>query len=186
MAFLYVFPSGVSAVVLFFFFWGCRASIYVEKQVFRHLFSTVRSRFSVFWYRLLASSADIGKSLSAEWFFIRLKAIPGNAAWKQKMSFLHGFLLTFGFSWQEFPFLGLWCKRGGCCLFAGIFISFPDILSARKCWLVRLSVMPDFSFFWPDSGCMPWKWYKKQNKCNIGEREILFLFVILRQEQSNN
>lgn len=75
--------------------------------------------------------------------------------WKQKMSFLHGFLLTFGFSWQEFPFLELWCKRGGCCLFAGIFISFPDILSARKCWLVRLSVMPDFSFFWPDSGCMP-------------------------------
>lgn len=63
------------------------------------------------------------------------------------MPLLHGFLLTFGFSWQEFPFLGLWCKRGGCCLFAGIFISFPDILSARKCWLVRLSVMPDFSFF---------------------------------------
>ena len=71
------------------------------------------------------------------------------------MPLLHGFLLTFGFSWQEFPFLGLWCKRGGCCLFAGIFISFPDILSARKCWLVRLSLMPDFSFFWPDSGCMP-------------------------------
>ena len=63
------------------------------------------------------------------------------------MPLLHGFLLTFGFPWQEFPFLGLWCKRGSCCLFVGIFISFPDILSARKCWLVRLSVMPDFSFF---------------------------------------
>ena len=94
------------------------------------------------------------------------------------MPLLHGFLLTFGFSWQEFPFLGLWCKRGGCCLFAGIFISFPDILSARKCWLVRLSVMPDFSFFWPDSGCMPVSYthldvYKRQvPSCGIEIAEI--------------
>ena len=64
--FLCVFPWGVSAVVLFFFFEAVGLFIYVEKQGFRHLVSTVRSRFSVFWYRLPASSADIGKSLSAE------------------------------------------------------------------------------------------------------------------------
>lgn len=27
------------------------------------------------------------------------------------MSLLHGFLLTFGFSWQEFPFLGYGVKE---------------------------------------------------------------------------
>lgn len=49
------------------------------------------------------------------------------------MPLLHGFLLTFGFSWQEFPFLGLWCKRGGCCLFVGVlflFLTFCSQLSA--------------------------------------------------------
>lgn len=46
--FLCVFPWGVSAVVLFFFFEAVGLFIYVEKQGFRHLFSTVRSRFSVF------------------------------------------------------------------------------------------------------------------------------------------
>ena len=66
MAFFMCISVGRFRCRFFFIFCGRRAFIYVEKQGFRHLFSTVRSRFSVFWYGLPASSADIGKSLSAE------------------------------------------------------------------------------------------------------------------------
>ncbi len=133
MAFFMCISVGRFRCRFVFLFWGRRAFIYVEKQGFRHLFSTVRSRFSVFWYGLPASSADIGKSLSAEWFLVRLKAISENAAWKQKTSFLHGFLLTFGSPLRETSVFCSGEEWGGHCLFVGVlflFLTFCSQLSA--------------------------------------------------------